>query len=79
MAEGDALGQVHANRAPRVFTQPPHPHRLGGRDPGGNVVPRQIAQTYCDLAQKMAGVRIRASDWRERRRSLTAVAVPVTA
>ncbi len=45
-------------------------------EPGGHDVPRQIAQTYCDLAQKMAGVRIRAVDWRERRRGLTAVAMP---
>jgi AcrR family transcriptional regulator len=48
-------------------------------DPGGHVVPRQIAQTYCDLAEKMAGVRFRPAVRRDRRRGLAPVPVPVTA
>jgi AcrR family transcriptional regulator len=30
-------------------------------DPGGHEVPRQIAQTYCELAERMAGVRLRGA------------------
>ena len=37
VAEGDALGQVHAEGSPCVFTQTPNPHRLGGLGGGGGV------------------------------------------
>lgn len=43
-------------------------------DLGGRAVPRQIAQSYCELAQKMAGVRIRAGHWHQERPTLVAVA-----
>jgi len=42
-------------------------------DPGGHVVPRQIAQTYCELAEKMAGVRFRPAVRRDRHRGLAPV------
>jgi AcrR family transcriptional regulator len=45
-------------------------------DPGGHEVPRQIAQTYCELAGRMAGVGLQGS--RETRR-LAAVPVPRSA
>jgi AcrR family transcriptional regulator len=40
-------------------------------DPGGHVVPRQIAQAYCELAQRMTGVRLRGA---RKPRRLVAVA-----
>ena len=37
MTEGNPLGQVHADRAPRVFAKSPNAHGLGGfgRGEGG--------------------------------------------